>query len=169
MFYKPISEINRNKKLKRRNFCSRSCVAKQCNSEKEIKIPSEFKEKWNGSNSDECTPFRYYLKKARARKWDYDIDCSYLNDLWKKQKGKCSISGLDMKLKTHSNTSEDLGLTAASLDRIDSSLGYIKGNVQFMCVGLNLLKGKREDSEVIDFLDKIIKSPAPPRRQVHNI
>jgi len=48
-----------------------------------------------------------------------------------------------------------MGLTSASLDRIDSSKGYIQGNVQFVAYGINLAKNNFSDADVISFLDSI--------------
>ena len=45
----------------------------------------------------------------------------------------------------------------ASLDRIDSSKGYIKGNIQFISTPINYMKSTMTDSEVKSFL-KLISS-----------
>ena len=47
-------------------------------------------------------------------------------------------------------------LQSASLDRIDSNLGYIIGNVQWVCLGINYTKLNYSDSE-LHFLLKLIK------------
>jgi len=46
---------------------------------------------------------------------------------------------------------------SASLDRIDNEKGYIKGNVRFVCLGINYMKNRRADSEVFELLDKILE------------
>lgn len=43
----------------------------------------------------------------------------------------------------------------ASLDRIDSSKGYIKGNVQFIVAPINYMKSTLSDLEVKQFLKEI--------------
>lgn len=156
-FLKALSEFKRNQKQGKRHFCSCRCSAIQVNIDHpNNQIPEAFKKNWGKDfNSDECTPFRYYLKKCKQRRWDSDLDCEYLSDLWVSQNGKCALSGLNIELKTHATTSKDLGLTTASLDRIDSTNGYLKGNVQFVCVGLNLLKGTRTDKEVLEFIEML--------------
>lgn len=45
----------------------------------------------------------------------------------------------------------------ASLDRIDSSLGYVKGNIQFVPTPINLMKTTKSDKEIRLFLKDISK------------
>jgi hypothetical protein len=44
---------------------------------------------------------------------------------------------------------------SASLDRIDSSLGYEEGNVQFICRFINLGKSSLSNTETITFIAQI--------------
>ena len=46
-------------------------------------------------------------------------------------------------------------LIRASLDRIDSSKGYIDGNVEFVCYGINLAKNNFSKSEMLNFINSI--------------
>lgn len=55
-----------------------------------------------------------------------EIDADYVWDLYKKQKGKCALTGRPIKF-VFSKTTKD---STASLDRIDSKKDYVKGNVQ---------------------------------------
>ena len=43
----------------------------------------------------------------------------------------------------------------ASLDRIDTTKGYLKGNVEFVCQGINFAKHDYSKSEVMTFIRKI--------------
>lgn len=83
--------------------------------------------------------FSPYLRLARQRKHEFDLDNDYLEDLWARQNGRCAYSGLPMRLFEYRRTEKGVrGIpTDASLDRIDSSRGYVRGNVQFVCVALN--------------------------------
>lgn len=69
-------------------------------------------------------------KKSGRKSVDIDITKDYIVRLFRKQEGKCAISGQKIVLGVN-----------ASLDRIDSSLGYIKGNVQWVNKDVNLMKG----------------------------
>jgi CRISPR/Cas system-associated protein Cas10 (large subunit of type III CRISPR-Cas system) len=58
-----------------------------------------------------------------------------------------------------SRTSQDEDIkktpTKASLDRIDPSIGYIKGNVEFVCYCINVMKNDFTKEQMIDFINQI--------------
>lgn len=68
---------------------------------------------------------------------DYQITAEHLVALWQKQGGRCAISGVVL---THHNDGSGLKDFNASIDRIDSTQGYIPGNVQLVALRVNLLK-----------------------------
>ena len=45
-----------------------------------------------------------------------------------------------------------------SIDRIDSSKGYTKDNIQLVCSAANMMKGYMEYNELIQFCKAIIKN-----------
>jgi len=47
-------------------------------------------------------------------------------------------------------------LLQASLDRIDSSIGYIEGNVEFVCLFINLSKNSFSRQEFTTTINKVI-------------
>jgi hypothetical protein len=47
---------------------------------------------------------------------------------------------------------------SASLDRIDSSKGYVKGNVQWTHKTVNIMKQAMSDEELIDWCKVIVKN-----------
>jgi len=89
-----------------------------------------------------------HLKKNNKRKWPKGhpdlIDVDYLLDLWKAQDGNCIISG-------HKMLEKNCSLYSVSIDRIDNNFGYIKGNVQLICQGVNLAKNKYSQEEILEF------------------
>lgn len=134
-------------------FCSRSCTCKYRNTLfKNDPPPPQY-----GNEHGKKGEFTYYLKKCRDRKkFEYDVDEDYLSQLWKSQGGRCSYTGLEMFLRK-SNT-KNPPFNTASLDRIDSNKGYIKGNVQFVCVPFNLAKGNKPDDSFREFLLEAARS-----------
>ena len=74
---------------------------------------------------------------------DDDITLDYLMDLWKKQKGLCALSQQPM---THMKGKGRV-YTNVSVDRIDSSTNYRKGNLQLVCYMFNLWKGTLSNEE----------------------
>lgn len=88
------------------------------------------------------TKSKHHNKKAL--KYTKSITAQYLIDLWSKQNGKCAVSGKQMAHKSGS-------LYTVSVDRIDSNVGYIEGNVQLVCQAINLGKGAHTNAEIIAF------------------
>ena len=154
---KPISEYNRNKKLGRHNFCSRSCA---CSFNNKHSIPSEKQiqnykniSKYSNNRKDEYSNFRYTLRNVRKRFCEVNVTLDYLKSIWEKQEGVCPYTGLHLYLPTWKK-SNDL-IHRASLDRIDSSKGYIIGNVQFVSTPINLMKSTMSDLQTKQYLKQI--------------
>ncbi|MFA6234097.1 MAG: hypothetical protein WC824_07900 [Bacteroidota bacterium] len=106
-----------------------------------------------GNRQDKYSAFKYFTNKARRRHWDHDIDLPYLKTLWEQQEGKCALSGIPMILPRNTlATDKDVwNPWRASLDRIDSKKGYLKGNVQFVVLMANLCKGTFTEDDVVVF------------------
>lgn len=84
-FEKPQSEFNRNKKLGRKNFCSRSCCIKYNNIHNRKGVCSNrLKEHLNSINNNRktiYTPYTYTMRSIRSRSKEYDINVEYLHNL----------------------------------------------------------------------------------------
>lgn len=140
-FWRELKEYRR--KLKNGNinfYCSLSCAKKSC--------------------IDEFSPFRTFLiscrKNVRLKKLEYNLDLPYLKQLWEIQKGICPYSKIPMKLYPTLHQTQFLP-SSASLDRIDSTNGYIKGNVQFVCLAMNYAKNRFEHKDFLNFINIIRK------------
>jgi hypothetical protein len=136
-------------------FCGLSCARvygnKNMNKETRAKITENIKKINQGNQYGKKGKFTFYLNKARNRHKNFDLDELFLNSIWN---GKCALSNISIFLKDKLPNN----LTTASLDRIDSSQGYIKGNVQFVAYGLNLAKNKFKDDEIIRLINEIKKN-----------
>ena len=77
--------------------------------------------------------FRQIRKNADSRKIEVDIDLEYLKELYDSQAGKCAISGIEMTYDSY--TSNNI-----SPDRIDTRIGYVKGNIHLVCNIINIMK-----------------------------
>jgi hypothetical protein len=60
--------------------------------------------------------------------------------LWKKQRGRCIITGIPMTYQHTDYTNAARHYTNASVDRINSSIGYIPSNIQLICQRVNYMK-----------------------------
>lgn len=78
-----------------------------------------------------------YINKVRQRakdsKLEFNITNEYIHRLLLQQNSKCVYSGIPISCFDSTNIT-------ASLDRIDSSKGYIEGNVQWLHKDVNLMK-----------------------------
>lgn len=146
---------NKNKET----FCGYSCAATYRNKQRgsewyKIHVPTF--QLTSNNRRDEFSPFKYYITKCKERlrqkNENYDIDANYLKELWKRQNGVCPYTNIKMILpettKHHSNIHS---LKKASLDRIDSSKGYLKGNVEFVCLLVNFAKNVSTKEDVMSF------------------
>ena len=84
----------------------------------------------------------YYANKksqAKHRKIEFTVTHEYLWRLFVSNGGRCSLSNRQLSFeKSHSKAIHNQG--TASLDRIDSSKGYIEGNVQWIHKDINYMK-----------------------------
>jgi hypothetical protein len=88
---------------------------------------------------DSSSKNRHFIK-AGGKRLSLDIDFDFLWGLWESQRGLCALSGVPM-LHEFNN------LCSISVDRVDSELGYVRGNVQLVCKWVNLAKGKHSNAE----------------------
>jgi hypothetical protein len=84
---------------------------------------------------------RLVSSKNRAAKkgWDFDLDYPFLQYLYTKQKGRCPYTTAKLT-HTQSKIARCGGLETLSIDRIDSQIGYIKGNVELVSSIVNNMK-----------------------------
>lgn len=87
---------------------------------------------------------------AKRRNLLFDITIKYAWDLYKKQNKKCALSGIDIPMGKEKEM-------IASLDRINSRLGYVKGNVQWVHKVLNELKMDHVEEEFINWCKLVAK------------
>ena len=85
-------------------------------------------------------------KRSKLNGLSNNLDFEFLEELWKEQNGVCPITGISMDLGTGK-----INYRRASIDRIDSSKGYEKGNVRWVCYWANLAKHMMSDRELIEF------------------
>ncbi len=83
--------------------------------------------------------------KKRNIPWEIEIDEAW--HIFIGQERKCALSGIPIGF--------DPGNKTASLDRIDSSLGYVSGNIQWVHKDVNNMKGVYPQSYFIDICTKI--------------
>lgn len=86
--------------------------------------------------------------KYRGIEWSNELTAEYLWNLFLEQGKKCALTGVDLTLKSNDkntpintpNSNLDYSTFNASLDRVDSTKGYIPGNVQWVHRNINIMK-----------------------------
>lgn len=89
------------------------------------------------------TYFGILQKNAVSRGLQFEVSIEYLYNLFIKQDKKCALTGLDITLnKYYIRDIRTKGLyQTASVDRINSNIGYIEGNIQWVHRDINFMKG----------------------------
>ena len=99
------------------------------------------------------SPEQFLFSRALNRRAS-ELTKSDLRDLWDSQDGKCAVTGLHMTYKPKS-LRESTGLNA-SVDRIDSRLGYTKANSRLVCHRVNYMRGAGEDADLLWWCKQIV-------------
>lgn len=99
--------------------------------------------------------FHNLRRKAGYRKIKWNLSPKYIWELFIKQNKKCALSGVDICfVRNFRNNKEQ----TASLDRIDSSKGYTKNNIQWVHKKINFMKQALEDDQFIFFCTKVAEN-----------
>lgn len=166
-FERELKEHTRNLKKNRKAFCGISCAVSYSNIinpriNSYQNLIDYFKyNKHFSRKRDEYSVFRECVRRANSRikqkpaklsNSNLDIDYLFLKQLWDKQGGICPYSKIKMILPI--DVYDRALPTTASLDRIDSSRGYCKDNVQFVCLFVNYAKNGFTDLQIKEIFDK---------------
>jgi hypothetical protein len=103
-----------------------------------------------------CLRHRLLGARDRAIKQNisFSLDLESIIDLWYAQNGMCALSGLPMTFELKQGRVP----TNVSIDKIDRTLGYIKGNIQLVCMACNQIKSDLTDAEMYNFCKNIVKN-----------
>lgn len=94
---------------------------------------------WNGHGEIHGKWFNGIRKGAINRNHEFSITIEEIWNLYLKQNRKCALTGRDITF-AKSSMGFQTGETTASLDRIDSKIGYISSNIQWVHKDVNLAK-----------------------------
>lgn len=119
-----IGERRKDWVLSERSSKCKSCSAKDT-AKKSFETNSFFNKSHLGLGLLSRTKFGTYKFGAKRRNIPFEIT---IQDAWNVWTGKCALSGIALEFNE------------ASLDRIDSSVGYIVGNIQWVHIDINYMK-----------------------------
>lgn len=111
---------------------------------------------WKGcgdiSGSWWCMHVTREIKQKKRHKIEIDLTIEFAWSLFLKQERRCFLSGLPIAF------SRDFRYNTASLDRIDSSLGYTKDNVQWVHKTINFMKRTYSQEYFIEMCKKVAEN-----------
>jgi hypothetical protein len=103
---------------------------------------------WKGKTALSVRYWHIIQSNAAKRGIYIDITIDDAWDVYVNQKGKCALTGWGIKL------SSSLSQTA-SLDRIDSSQGYVKGNIQWLHKDVNRAKNVMSQKDFVEMCKSV--------------
>ena len=107
---------------------------------------------FKGHKGIQASHWGQYTNGAKKRGLEFDITMEYAWSVFLSQDGLCAYSGQPIFFpKTRRQRSN----STASLDRIDSSRGYIVGNVQWVHKEINRMKSNLPEEKFLEFIHQI--------------
>jgi hypothetical protein len=98
--------------------------------------------------------------RSRATKAGVECDITFDDVYPAVIAGKCPKTGLYFDLSPHANLRRNP--LAPSPDRIDSTKGYVRGNVQIVCNWYNLAKQDLSEAELLAFCRAVVDNAPKP-------
>ena len=102
---------------------------------------------WTGYKEISGSFWQQIKNSGKRRSLQFNISIKYIWNIYIKQNRKCKLSGRDIILYKN-----------ASLDRIDSSKGYIKGNIQWVDKDINRIKTNLKEDHFIELCKDVAKT-----------
>jgi hypothetical protein len=93
------------------------------------------------------------VKQAKTRCIPFEVTREEAWAMYLEQGGLCALSGTPIKFSV--NLRDDRKSQTASLDRIDSSKGYVSGNIQWVHKKVNIMKNVMGNEELFEWATKI--------------
>lgn len=112
---------------------------------------------FKGVGKISATYFNRHITKSSKKRSkngsdiEVGVDIKYINNLFEKQGGLCAYTQDELTLPTKW---DDRDYTA-SIDRVDSSKGYVEGNIQFVHRHINIMKNVFSEPYFIEMCKKV--------------
>lgn len=140
-FYKECPSCGEEQSYLRKNYAEESFklgkLCKKCSN----KIPDNNSHKGYYKNVLRKSFAHKYRTNALIRRIDWNVSFDYLAELLIEQDFKCALTGWDIHAMEVNSP--------ASLDRIDSSIGYVEGNLQWVNSKVNMMKQQYSQEDFI--------------------
>jgi hypothetical protein len=121
---------------------------------------------WKGCGDISANFYSTYRRGAKAnvkvgrKEKEFLVSIEYIWELFLKQNRRCAISGLELTFDPYGigKKSKETNKVTASLDRINSSIGYVEGNVQWVHKRINIMKNEFPQEEFLEYCRIIAKN-----------
>lgn len=123
-------------------------LTKSCRSCCATKQPAEYSPYWKSTSKISCQ----YLNRLSFRHKVVSITMDDLIIQWTKQNGLCAYTGVPLVLMNRDKTKTE---STASIDRIDSNLGYHKDNIHWVHKQINFMKLNLTHEDFIYWCKKV--------------
>jgi hypothetical protein len=110
--------------------------------------PKDLNPAWKGYGRVPGKNLSRILLGAKNRNISVNIDIKFLSDLYEKQDGKCYYTNLPINFDERS----------ASLERINSNIGYEESNVVWVHKNVNIMKRDLSYEEFYNICELIVKN-----------
>lgn len=156
-WYKPCFSCGDIQSYLRKHYAINSLNEKKLCKKCSNRIPENNAHRGWHKNILRLSFIRKYQVNAELRGIEWSVDNDYLANLLIDQDFKCSLTGWDISaMNIQKNT--------ASLDRIDSKVGYVKENLQWVHKMVNMCKQQYTQEDFIEMCisiaDKVKWSPS---------
>jgi len=130
-------------------YTRRSHAVESSRDEKHCKKCAQALGKFSKSNSvgDKTRIYNKFSKSAKSRNIEWNLT---EEEMFENYNGQCSLTGMPLSLKYKETTT--------SLDRIDNNLGYLKGNIQWVHIKVNMMKQQYTQEEFIEVCKLVAKN-----------
>ena len=113
---------------------------------------------WKGIGEFSKTHFTAIRNSSIRRDIEFNLTMNYLWNLFLKQNRKCALSGMEIRFGTYAVVRDKMNrMPTASLDRIDSTKGYIEGNIQWVHKTINLMKMDLSEPDFIKWCRTVVE------------
>jgi hypothetical protein len=150
-YYKPCPECGIMQSYLRKNYAEQSLfLGKICKTCSNRKTDNSHR----GWHRDiRISWYNRFKINAEMRGIFWDLTIDNIADLMESQDFRCALSGEPIEFPDFGNYQK----SPASIDRIDSSKGYIKDNIQLVTRKVNMMKQSYSQEEFIEVCKKVAK------------
>jgi len=143
-YYKPCHECGEYQSYLRKNYAEESLRLKKLCKSCSNKKTDNCHRGWH--RGIRVSWFNKFKTGAETRGIEWNLSMDYVADLMEQQRNECALTGWSIEFPESGHPQK----APASIDRIDSSQGYLEGNVQLVTKHVNMMKQQYTQEQFIE-------------------